>query len=225
MDCPTEEALIRGKFSGIAGIATLDFNLIARRLTITHSPDALPAALGALDALGFDATVEEAEVSLLRQATAPAIPKSKWIRLAIAAVLAVAAEAAHWTGAPVWIAAALSIAAVLIGGFETYRKGWVTLKNRNLNMNALMSFAVTGAMAIGEWPEAAMVMVLFALAELIETLSLDRARNAIRELMAMAPETATVHQPDGTWREMPASAVAVGSIVRVRQGEIPDDAQ
>ncbi len=219
MDCPTEEALIRGKFSGIAGIATLDFNLIVRRLTITHSPDALPAALGALDAFGFDATVEEAEVSSLRQATAPVIPKSKWIRLAIAAVLAVAAEAAHWTGAPVWIAAVLSIAAVLIGGFETYRKGWVALKNRNLNMNALMSFAVTGAMAIGEWPEAAMVMVLFALAELIETLSLDRARNAIRKLMAMAPETATVHQPDGTWREMPASAVTVGNIARVRPGQ------
>jgi Cd2+/Zn2+-exporting ATPase len=217
MDCPTEEALIRAKLSGIAGIATLDFNLIARRLTITHAPDALPAALGALDALGFDATVEEA--SSPRKAASFAIPKSKWIRLVIAAALAIAAEAAHWTGAPVWIAAVLSIAAVLIGGFETYSKGWVALKNRNLNMNALMSFAVTGAMAIGAWPEAAMVMVLFALAELIETLSLDRARNAIRKLMAMAPETATVHQSDSTWREMPASAVTVGSIVRVRPGE------
>jgi Cd2+/Zn2+-exporting ATPase len=47
-------------------------------------------------------------------------------------------------------------------------------------MNALMSIAVTGAMLIGHWPEAAMVMVLFALAEVIEAKSLDRARNAIR---------------------------------------------
>ncbi len=64
-----------------------------------------------------------------------------------------------------------------------------------------------------------MVMFLFALAELIETLSLDRARNAIRGLMAMAPETATVRQADGSWREVPAKQVEIGALVRVRPGE------
>ena len=54
-------------------------------------------------------------------------------------------------------------------------------------MNALMSIAVTGAMLIGHWPEAAMVMVLFALAEVIEAKSLDRARNAIRGLLDLTP--------------------------------------
>jgi Cd2+/Zn2+-exporting ATPase len=201
------------------GIAALDFNLIAHRLTLTHTPEALPAALGALDALGFDATVEEAGARPSTQTATPAIERSKWVLLGIAAALAVAAEAVHWADASVWVTAALSIAAVLTGGFETYRKGWIALRNRNLNMNALMSAAVTGAMAIGAWPEAAMVMVLFTLAELIETLSLDRARNAIRNLMAMAPETATVRQLDGAWREVAAATVAVGSIVRARPGE------
>ncbi|MBP0532831.1 cation-transporting P-type ATPase, partial [Mycobacterium tuberculosis] len=74
----------------------------------------------------------------------------------------------------------LALAAILTGGLSTYKKGWIALKNRNLNMNALMSIAVTGAMVIGHWPEAAMVMVLFALAEVIEARSLDRARDAIR---------------------------------------------
>ena len=73
----------------------------------------------------------------------------------------------------------LALVAILTGGLSTYKKGWIALKNRNLNMNALMSIAVTGAMLIGHWPEAAMVMVLFALAEVIEAKSLDRARNAI----------------------------------------------
>ena len=73
-----------------------------------------------------------------------------------------------------------------------HKKGWIALKNLNLNMNALMAIAVTGGMAIGHWPEAAMVMFLFALAEVIEAKSLDRARNAIRGLMDLAPETATV---------------------------------
>ena len=97
--------------------------------------------------------------------------------------------------------AALALVAIFSGGLSTYKKGWIALKNRNLNINALMSIAVTGAMLIGHWPEAAMVMVLFALAEVIEAKSLDRARNAIRGLMELAPETATVRQSDGSWMQ------------------------
>ncbi|MGH8272521.1 MAG: heavy metal translocating P-type ATPase, partial [Gammaproteobacteria bacterium] len=93
MDCPTEEALIRGKLAGMPGIAALDFNLITRRLTLTHAPEALPTALGALEALGFGAIVEEAGARPSTQATTPVIAKSKWILLGVAAALAVAAEA------------------------------------------------------------------------------------------------------------------------------------
>ncbi|MDO2177328.1 hypothetical protein Q2440_26140, partial [Escherichia coli] len=70
------------------------------------------------------------------------------------------------------------------------------------NINALMSIAVTGAVLIGQWPEAAMVSVLFAIAELIEAKSLDRARNAIRGLLQLAPEQATV-LVGGEWKELP----------------------
>lgn len=86
-------------------------------------------------------------------------------------------------------------------------------------MNALMSIAVTGAMLIGHWPEAAMVMALFTLAEVIEARSLDRARNAIRGLLDLAPEKATVRQPDDTWRDVDAKQVAIGARVRVKPGE------
>ena len=82
------------------------------------------------------------------------------------------------------------------------------MRHGNLNMNALMTIAVTGALAIGQWPEAAMVMFLFALAELIEQKSLDRARNAIRGLMDMTPETATVRQADGSWADIEAKTIA-----------------
>jgi Cd2+/Zn2+-exporting ATPase len=89
-----------------------------------------------------------------------------------------------------------------------------------------MAIAVTGAMAIGHWPEAAMVMFLFALAEVIEAKSLDRARNAIRGLMDLTPETATVRQADNTWQDVPAKQVSKEAVVRVRPGErIPLDGQ
>ncbi|MGZ3010824.1 cation-transporting P-type ATPase, partial [Pseudomonas aeruginosa] len=99
-----------------------------------------------------------------------------------------------------------------------YRKGWIALKNRNLNINALMSIAVTGAVLIGQWPEAAMVSVLFAIAELIEAKSLDRARNAIRGLLQLAPEQATV-LVGGEWKELPAKQVELEATVRVKPGE------
>ncbi|MDV2146276.1 heavy metal translocating P-type ATPase, partial [Burkholderia pseudomallei] len=150
---------------------------------------------------------------------APPDAPRPWWPLAVAGVAAAASEAATWLQLPVWLAAALALAAVATCGLGTYRKGWIALMNGNLNINALMSIAVTGAMAIGQWPEAAMVMVLFTVAELIEARSLDRARNAIQSLMRLAPDTVTLRQPDGTWQPVDAAQVALGAIVRVKPGE------
>ena len=140
-------------------------------------------------------------------------------RLASAAVLAILSETCHWLSYPDWLAAILAVGAVLLCGLGTYRKGWLSIRTGALNINALMSVAVTGALLIGQWPEAAMVMVLFTLSEMIEARSLDRARNAIEGLMRLAPDTATVQQPDGSWQERAAADVPVGTLVRVRPGE------
>ncbi|CAK8737498.1 Potassium-transporting ATPase ATP-binding subunit [Sodalis praecaptivus] len=88
-----------------------------------------------------------------------------------------------------------------------------------MNINALMSIAVTGALLLGQWPEAAMVMVLFTLAELIEARSLDRARNAIGGLLQSVPATASLQQADGSWQEVDVGTVTVGSLLRVKPGE------
>ncbi|WP_395994551.1 heavy metal translocating P-type ATPase (plasmid) [Enterobacter asburiae] len=219
MDCPTEEALIRNKLGTVAGVADLDFNLMQRTLSVRHADGVLPDVLVALQALGFEAQVEDKAVAASPSA-APVTTPTKWWPLGISLVTASAAEAVYWFhDGNHWSVVILALVAVLTGGLSTYKKGWIALKNRNLNMNALMSIAVTGAMFIGHWPEAAMVMVLFALAEVIEAKSLDRARNAIRGLLDLTPEQATVQQPDGTWREVSAKQIAIGSRVRVKPGE------
>ncbi|WP_020415385.1 heavy metal translocating P-type ATPase [Microbulbifer variabilis] len=216
MDCPTEESLIRAKLSSIQGIYSLDFNLVQRILTVGHAPGMEQTILDVLTPLDLDArlaTEEDTE-------GAPPAAKANWWLLGAAAVAALASELAYWLqGGNTWLVFVLALAAIAGGGLSTYKKGWIALKNLNLNMNALMSIAVTGAILIGHWPEAAMVMVLFTLAELIEAKSLDRARNAIRELLSLTPETATVRQDDGSWREIGAKEVPLGAIVRVRPGE------
>jgi Cd2+/Zn2+-exporting ATPase len=211
MDCPTEETLIRNKLGTVAGVADLDFNLMQRTLSVRHANQVLPDVLVALQALGFEAqVVDTAEVA--SPSAAPVTTPTNWWPLGISLVTASAAEAVYWLhNGNHWSVVVLALVAVFTGGLSTYKKGWIALKNRNLNMNALMSIAVTGAMLIGHWPEAAMVMVLFALAEVIEAKSLDRARNAIRGLLDLTPEQATVQQADGTWREVGAKQITIGA--------------
>jgi Cd2+/Zn2+-exporting ATPase len=216
MDCPTEEALLRKKLGGMAGVSDMAFNLMQRVLTVTHEPQALEPILAAVRSLGFTPEIATGATSRAEATPEPAKP---WWPLALAGVAAIGSEAVHWLGLPPWLAAVLAVAAVLACGITTYRKGWVALRNGNLNINALMSIAVTGALVLGQWPEAAMVMVLFTVAELIEAKSLDRARHAIQGLMQLAPEQATVWQGDGQWREVAARSVALAARVRVKPGE------
>ena len=215
MDCPTEEALIRKKLGSMLSVKSLEFNLMQRVLTVVHAPNALEPVLEAVRSLGFQPEVPDASGQL----AAVKETKKPWWPLALAGVAAIASEAVSWVGLPGMLSAALAILAVAACGLTTYKKGWVAIRNGNLNINALMSIAVTGALALGQWPEAAMVMVLFTIAELIEVKSLDRARNAIEGLMQLAPEKASVQQADGSWREMDAKTVPVGSVVRVKPGE------
>ncbi len=145
-----------------------------------------------------------------------------WGRIAAALVAATGAELAHLLGpdTPVWHGAgmALAAAAILLAGLGVYKSGMRSLLRGQLGISALMAVAVTGAFAIGQWPEAAMVMALYALAERIEEGAAGRARNAIGSLLALSPEQADVQQPDGQWLSVPAAEVALGSTVRVRPG-------
>ncbi len=223
MDCPTEETLIRDRLGKLEGVLRLEFNLMQRRLTVGHTLAGTATIELALADIGMHAEplAEAATGSGTSIADAPAISQRQWVLMGIAGVAAIAAETVAWsTGQDAsWPVMLLALVAIAASGLETYKKGLIALRNFNLNINALMAIAVTGAVIIGQWPEAAMVMVLFSIAEMIEALSLDRARNAIRKLMEAAPETATVRQADGAWKEMPVAAVAAGMLVRVKPGE------
>jgi Zn2+/Cd2+-exporting ATPase len=234
MDCPTEEKLIRDRLEGAAGIDNLQFNLIQRELTVQHRLQSIDSIMATLEALDMEPAVKS---DSLRSEGSPddqhaafstdyAIPRHKWVLICIAGLAAIASEVVAWSTAQEtsWPVIALALLAIVTGGLDTLKKGWIALRNFSLNMNFLMSLAVIGAAIIGQWPEAAMVIFLFALAEMIETLSLDRARNAIKGLMAMTPELALVQGDDGAWRAIAAKHVALNAVVRIKPGErIPLD--
>jgi Cd2+/Zn2+-exporting ATPase len=233
MDCPTEEKLIRERLTNMNGIGALEFNLIQRELTVQHQlPSIAPivATLKALDMLpavksdSLDSSAGGAD-GAAAQAAAYRIPTRKWVLLGLAGVAALGSEVIAWSSGDERSLAviALSLLAIALGGLGTLKKGWIALRNFSLNMNFLMSLAVIGAAVIGQWPEAAVVIVLFTLAEMIEALSLDKARNAIAGLMAMSPDVATVRDASGSngsgWSSMPAAKVPLDAEVRVAPGE------
>ncbi|MEY4645626.1 heavy metal translocating P-type ATPase [Limnohabitans sp.] len=224
MDCASEESEIRNALAGIGGVRGLGFQLSARTLRIDAPAEVLPRALDAIRQAGFDPQ----PVTPFEQADQHAPMAEGLGRLGASLLLAIAAElldffapeTAVYKGAGM----ALAAAAIWLAGFSTYRKGFTALLQGRLNISALMTVAVTGAFLIGQWPEAAMVMALYAIAELIEARAVDRARNAIKSLLDLTPDTAEVKQPDGEWKEVAAADVALNAIVRVKPGaRIPLD--
>jgi len=247
MDCASEEGEIRRALEPIAGIRSLSFQLGARTLAIDAEAAALQPALDAIRKAGFspkpvtgtaggaDATSTSSEQSHDGQdhhdhdhGSESPQGWSDVTRYVAALAFAVAAEALSYFApdAMPWKIAGMALAAIAIGlaGLSTYSKGFGALRHGRLNINALMTVAVTGAFLIGQWPEAAMVMALYAIAELIEARSVDRARNAIKSLMALAPEESDVRQADGSYSRVLSSIVPLAAVVRVKPGErIPLD--
>ena len=144
--------------------------------------------------------------------------------LAVAAVLNGVALVTHWSqvGASP-LPRILAAAAVVFGGWFLLPSAWQAARRLRPNINLLMVVATIGAAIIGEWVEAATVVVLFGVAEWLEGWADRRARRAVGALLELAPDTAMVKR-DGRSVETKVEEVAVDSIVIVKNGErIPLD--
>ncbi|MCY4755475.1 heavy metal translocating P-type ATPase [Pelomonas aquatica] len=220
MDCPTEEGQIRRALEGFADVRRLHFDLPARALSVDAPAASWAAITAAIAGAGFQTETLSAPPAAADTAKAQ---RAELLRLLAALTVAVGAELLHFLAPDgmAWQAAGMAVAAlaVALSGLAVFRKGLAALLRGQLNINALMSVAVAGAFAIGQWPEAAMVMALYSLAEFIEARSVERARHAITGLLALSPEQAEVRQPDGSWARVDAKAVAVGATARVKPGE------
>ncbi|WP_372658624.1 heavy metal translocating P-type ATPase [Hydrogenophaga sp.] len=238
MDCAAEESDIRHALDGVAGIRSLRFQLAQRSLTIDAPPEVIPVAIAAVNRAGYPAKrMAPGERPTPHAAHdhqghshdhqghdhgASGSAGSGIARFAAALAFAVGAELLHFFAPETmpWqiLGMALAVVAIGLAGFSTYAKGLAALRHARLNINALMTVAVTGAFLIGQWPEAAMVMALYAIAEWIEARAVDRARNAIQGLLSLTPETAELRQPDGGWLPVPAAQVALDAVIRVKPG-------
>ena len=212
MDCPTEEQIIRNRLARVNGVRSMSFDLVERRLKVEHDLETDRAIRDALKSVGMDPAEKEEDVE--------ARTRVRNALIAVAIVLSLTAEVfdlSSWSARET-AATVLSVIAIALCGWPIAKKAWASVRTLTLNISFLMTLAVVGAVALEHWAEAAMVISLFALAEAIESRSLEKAHQAVRSLMDLTPAMALVGT-DGTFRETPVGEVRTGATVRVRPGE------
>ena len=220
MDCADEVRLIEGKLGNLPGVTKLDFDLVRHQLVVEGSIAAAEIQRGVKE-LGMTARPEGEEAP-----TATFWERRGRVVTTVVAGLALGlALVLGQVGVTRAVTIGLLALSTIAGGWFVVPRGLRAAMNRDLDMNFLMSIAAAGAWIIGEQTEAAATLFLFAIAELLEAYSMDRARHAIKALMDLSPAEATVVR-DGEETRLPAADVEVGETVLVRPGEkIPVDGE
>ena len=237
LDCAEEVAILRREIGGLAGVLNLEFDVVNARMSVEYDAEAMDVAniVQAVARTGMQASPWE------QRLTAGQRPfwerHGRLVLTAASGALLLAGFTVHWikhdhllhalTGGgqdghvfplAVWV---LYLAAAAVGAWHVAPKAWQALTRLRPDMNLLMVAAVIGAIAIGEWFEAATVSFLFAVSLLLEHWSVERARRAIGALMNLSPPTARTAD---TGQEMPVDAILLGTRILVRPGErIPLD--
>jgi Cd2+/Zn2+-exporting ATPase len=234
LDCPTEVEALRAALEGSPGIARLGFDLIHGLMTVDYEVEfSDPERLVRLvhDRAGMSAV----PVGQARQpAPAPAwwSRHGRWVSTLGSGLALAAGVASSWVGTQVGMAEQTSqrlaqgcyALAVFLGGAWLFPRALRSLRNHRLDIDVLMGLAILGAIGLGQWDEAATVACLFGLSELLESMSLERARRAIRRLLELAPQTAERIELDGSTHSVPAAEVRSGDRILVRSGDtIPID--
>ena len=228
MCCAAEAGPIEQAVRALPGVQQAHADPALARLIVSYAPQTLTPAriVEQVEQLGFQVDQPAAQPAhdqptglLARLRTRP-----RDLLTGVCGLLILIAWTCGLLGAPRGVAEILYILATLTGGVFVARNGWATLRaTRILDINTLMTIAAVGALLIGQYAESAAVVFLFALGNLLESYTMERARRSIRALMQLAPATALVLRGAVEYL-LPVGDVAVGDIVLVKPGDkIPLD--
>ncbi|MDI3340628.1 MAG: cation-translocating P-type ATPase [Sphaerobacter sp.] len=220
MDCADCAQTLERGVGRLAGVEWVSINFAGARMAIEY--DAERVDLDAIARRVADLGYRVGSVPGTAEPT-PATSARRLVRehapLAAGLGATLAGGALALLGAPPLAATLCFALAVLVAGLPIARRAVATVRaTHRLDINALMTIAVIGAMLIGEWLEAATVVVLFSLGEALEGFTMDRARRSIRSLMRLTPTEAVVRR-GAEERRVPVADIVPGEVVVVRPGE------
>ncbi len=227
MDCASCATKIENAMKRLPGVTEISVSYGQELLSVTLDEDRTSRAVieGKIRALGYTPAGSDTARTPANDAHAATAP---WWRsprgglvIGTAALLAVAYIVSHIE--PSWATWAY-VAATAIGLVPIGRRAIVAaLSGTPFSIEMLMSVAALGAIAIGEAPEAALVIFLFSVGELLEGVASGRARAGIRALMDLVPRTAR-RMRGSEVETVPVEALQIGDVVLVRPGDrVPSD--
>lgn len=212
MDCADCAVGLEHAMRRVPGVQQAKVYFGSSTVRVWSSPDVSDAVLyEAAKQAGF-------RLKLATEHTHDGASRRRVVQVVLASLLGIVGFVLQSMHLPTWAFVIPYLSAIVVGGIPTFIGGWRAIRTRNLDTNALMTIAIFGAVGLREWAEAAAVVCLFAIGNLLEHLTTERTRRAIRELIDSAPETATVVTPEGL-RTVPAALVQEGERIRVRAGE------
>lgn len=235
MDCAEEVALLKRQLGPlVGGEDRLAFDILNGKLTVDSEDSAVTstAVIQAVARTGMRAEVWAEEKSqtgggfwsrygriVLTTASGLLGAAGLLIHAQLAGGIARALASEGITGGAAWVPITFYVLGIVAGVWYIVPKAWRAAVAFRPDMNLLMTVAVVGAAAIGQWLEAVTVAFLFSVSLLLESWSIGRARRAVAALMDLAPPSARVRDAEGNEQEVAPQDVAVGAVFLVRPGE------
>lgn len=224
MDCADESELVEKKLKSLDGIKNFDINLMTQQVKIFYDPSftSIQDIVKAIAETGM-----KSSLAADKKAKSMAWWKGsrQMLFLFTCGVLILTAFLSKLMGLLNQNVKLIYAAAILVGAYYPAKMGFTALKTLTLNIRLLMVIGATGAVFLGFWEEAALLVFIYSLGDVLEAYAVDKARGAIRTLMELAPKEALVRKDD---REiiLPAEEIGIGDIVIVKPGEkIPVDGE
>jgi len=220
LSSPSEITLIERKLSSLAGIESFQIDAGSRRVQVSYNPSkvSIQDIIRSMSETGISCTqIKDRKV------------RSTWWRdkqqlaLYLSGMITLCSFILVFFGVQEVVTNSLFGVAVLVGVYYPARKAIIALINLVATIHLLMLIGATGAVLLGMWYEAAILIFVYSLGDVLESYAVDKARGAIRSLIELVPKRAQVRK-DGNEVVMSTEEIVIGDIVIVRPGErIPVD--
>lgn len=220
MDCQDEVSIVEKKLKSVTGIRNFEIYLTTQRVKVVCDPSliSIQQIIKCIVETGLMASVVKKTTS-----------KTKWwlerriIALSICGVFTLTAfvlEKAGWEGITTVV---LHGIAIVIGGYYPAKMAFHALKTLTLNIRTLMVTGAIGAVTLGLWEEASMLVFIYLLGDVLEIYTVNKSRSAVKMLMELAPKEALVKR-NGKEMFLLVEDVMVSDRIIIRPGEkIPLD--